>query len=72
MVNPSCTPVITVSQDLYDEILLAERVMVVAEGRLKVSRVGGAGLPDFCSIRQCFLTNANDAPAAVLQLMVGG
>ena len=70
MADASCTPVITVSQDVYDAILLTDRVMVVAEGKPKCTLVTG-GLPDFFSLRQCFLT-ASDAPAAILGLMVGG
>ncbi len=71
MADASCTPVITVSQDVYDAILLTDRVMVVAEGKPKCTLVTGGGLPDFFSLRQCFLT-ASDAPAAILRLMVGG
>jgi hypothetical protein len=71
MADASCTPVITVSQHVYDAILLADRVMVVAEGKPKRTLVTGGGQPDFFSLRQCFLT-ASDAPEATLGLMVGG
>jgi len=71
MADASCTPVVTVSQDVYDAILLADRVMVVAEGKPKHALVTVGGLPDFFSLRQCILT-ASDAPAALLRLMVGG
>jgi len=71
MVNAPCTPVITVSQDVYEAILLAERVMVVAGGPAVAVDTGG-GLPDLFSVRQCFLTTAGDAPAAFLRRMVGG
>jgi len=69
MVHASCTPVIAVSQDMYDAILLADRVMVVAEGKPKLSRMVGEGLPDFFSVRECYLTAGYEAQAA---LMVGG
>jgi ABC-type molybdate transport system ATPase subunit len=73
MANEPCTPIITVSQEVYDEILLADRVMVVAAGRPRHHREVGGGLPDFFSVRECFLTGANDTPAAaLLRLMVGG
>jgi ABC-type nitrate/sulfonate/bicarbonate transport system ATPase subunit len=71
MADASCTPIITVSQDVYDAILLADRVMVVAEGKPKDALVTGGGLPDYFSLRQCFLSTS-DAPAAILRLMVGG
>jgi ABC-type molybdate transport system ATPase subunit len=72
MVTECRMPVLTVSQDVYDEILRADRVMVVAEGRAERVHEVGEGLPNFFSVRQCFLTSAQDAPAALLRLMVGG
>jgi len=70
-------PVITVPQDVYDAILLAERALVVAEGQRPVA-AGGSRLADFSKARQCLMTAGDEAglrapdQAALLRCMVGG
>jgi ABC-type nitrate/sulfonate/bicarbonate transport system ATPase subunit len=54
MADASCTPVITVSQDVYDAILLTDRVMVVAEGKPKCTLATCGGLPDFLACANVF------------------
>jgi hypothetical protein len=60
-------PTVTVPPEIYDAILLAGRVMVVAPGKPR------HGLPDAFAARRCLLTDHGDpAPAALLRCMVGG
>jgi hypothetical protein len=76
-------PVLAVASDIYDAILLADRAMVVAEGRTvgPVPAGRGAGsLPNFFAVRQCLLstgcapraTSPVSIAAALLECMVGG
>jgi hypothetical protein len=60
-------PMVTVSPDLYDAILLAGRAIMVAYGKPR------SGVPDAFAARRCLLTEHGDpAPAALLRCMVGG
>jgi hypothetical protein len=72
-------PVITVSHDVYDKILLAEQVFVVAEGKGErpVGPAAGALLADLFSVRRCLLINGADAGpppsrSGLMHGMVGG
>jgi len=70
-------PIISVSQDVYDAILLAEGAVVVAEGKPQQPIHATGALPDFFTVRRCLLTTGADSvpprsQPALLHRMVGG
>lgn len=64
-------PVLTVPQDIYDAILLAERVMVVADSKAAGQKPSGK-LPDFYEVRRCLLTAGPERHPISGAAMVGG
>jgi hypothetical protein len=76
-------PVISVSDDVYNAILLAEGALIVAEGQEspKMPLESGLKLPNFFAVRQYLLTAGHNgvslsgiskAGTAMLKCMVGG
>jgi hypothetical protein len=78
MRKAAAPPVITVSHDVYDKILLAEQVIVVAEGRVErpIGPAAGGLLADLFSVRRCLLVTGADGPPpsrpGLMHRMVGG
>jgi hypothetical protein len=71
-------PVVTVAQDVYDQILLTDGVIMVADGALqRLIGPGGSTLPNFFTVRRCLVTSGTDSrppPGHVqpMHRMVGG
>ncbi len=78
--NDDDTPLLSVSDDVYDAILLADAVLVVAKGR-EIPAGTATTLARFFAVRRCRLTVAGSAKpghraghtgTSLMKSMVGG